>query len=420
MRHTPLAEQMRPKDFQSIVGQEHLLGPNGFITRSVEKERAQSLILCGPPGCGKTSIARLYAKAFSLHFHSLSAIFSGIADLKKIVMEAKALPLWHSRTLVFVDEIHRFNKAQQEAFLPFLEDGTLILVGATAENPSFYLSHALLSRLQVLTLNSLAPSSLEQLLIHYEKTQKVLPLSLEARQELLQLAHGDGRYLFNMIETLHGVSEELSKEELIHLVQRRAPLYDRNHDQHYQLISALHKAIRGSDPNASLYWLCRMLQGGEDPLFLIRRLIRVASEDIGLADPQALSLAIAARDTFQMLGSPEGELVIAELVVYLALAPKSNAIYKAFNAAKLVAEQTGHLSPPKHVINPSTALMKAQDFGKGYQYDHDLPTGFSGQNYFPEELGIQEFYVPVERGFEREMQKRMDYFHRLKTRFQND
>ncbi len=416
MKHAPLAEQMRPKDFAHIVGQDHLLGPEGFITRAVQTGKPLSIILWGPPGCGKTSIARLYAQAFSLRFYALSAVFTGIADLKKIVQEAQSTSLWSSGTLVFVDEIHRFNKTQQEAFLPFLEDGTILLVGATAENPSFYLSSALLSRLRVLTLQPLTLPDLDKLLSEYEETYARLPLSDETRQQLLHLAHGDGRYLFNMVETLQGITSELSPEQLVNLVQRKAALYDRGGDQHYQLISALHKSIRGSDPNTTLYWLCRMLEGGEDPLFLARRLIRVAAEDIGLADPQALTLAVAARDSYQMLGSPEGELALAEIAVYLALAPKSNAVYMAYGEARELAKQTSHLPPPKHIINAPTRLMKAEGFGKGYQYDHDTEEGFSGQEYFPEGLHRKEFYRPVPRGFEREMQKRIQYFKRLREK----
>ncbi len=414
MKHMPLAELMRPKDFSHIVGQEHLLGPEGFITRAVQADKPLSIILWGPPGCGKTSIARLYAQAFSLRFYALSAVFTGIADLKKIVQEAQSTSLWSTGTLVFVDEIHRFNKTQQEAFLPFLEDGTVLLVGATAENPSFYLSNALLSRLRVLTLQPLNLSALDRLLTEYDKGHGPLPLSTETRQQLLHLAHGDGRYLFNMVETIQGISNELSPQQLVNLVQRKAALYDRGGDQHYQLISALHKAVRGSDPDATLYWLCRMLEGGEEPLFLARRLIRMAVEDIGLADPQALVLAVAARDTYQMLGSPEGELALAEVAVYLALAPKSNAIYTAYKEARDLARRTSHLAPPKHIVNAPTSLMKAEGFGEGYHYDHDTAEGFSGQEYFPAEVCREQFYRPVARGFEREMQKRIEYFQRLR------
>lgn len=414
MKHVPLAEQMRPKDFGHIVGQEHLLGAEGFITRAVKASKPLSIILWGPPGCGKTSIARLYAQAFGLRFYALSAVFTGIADLKKIVQEAQSTELWTTGTLLFVDEIHRFNKTQQEAFLPFLEDGTILLVGATAENPSFYLSNALLSRLRVLTLKPLEPSSLNQLLQDYEELHPPLPLTDASRQHLLHLAHGDGRYLFNMIETIQGIAEKLTPEELENLVQRKTALYDRGGDYHYQLISALHKSVRGSDPDAALYWLCRMLEGGEDPLFLARRLIRMAAEDIGLADPQALPLAIAARDSYQMLGSPEGEIALAEVTIYLALAPKSNAIYTAYGQARELARRTAHIAPPKYITNAPTPLMKKEGFGKGYVYDHDTAEGFSGQEYFPEEVPRQSFYQPVARGFEREMQKRIQYFQKLR------
>jgi putative ATPase len=413
---TPLAEQLRPSSLDEIVGQDHLLGKDGFITFIIKSGKPLSILLWGPPGCGKTSIARLYAKAFLMRFVSVSAIFTGIADLKKIIQESEEKPLLGPSTLLFVDEIHRFNKAQQDAFLPFLEKGQIILVGATAENPSFYLNNALLSRLRVLKLNALNENDLEQLLQHFEREVNPLNITVEIRQLLIRLSQGDGRYLFNLVENLQSLPKgsELDLESLKNFLQKRAPLFDRGDDQHYNIISALHKSVRGSDPDASLYWFSRMLEGGEEPLFIARRLIRMASEDIGLADPQALPLAIAARDAYEMLGSPEGELALAEVVVYLALAPKSNAIYTAFGAARELAAQTSHLDPPAIILNAPTKLMKNMGYGKGYQYDHDTPQGFSGQNYFPDGIERKQFYFPVERGFEREMIKRLDYFNKLR------
>lgn len=422
MKTLPLAEALRPQSLQEIVGQDHLLGPNGLITRAVEAGTPLSIILWGPPGSGKTSIARLYAKAFHLHFVSISAIFSGIADIKKIVKEAQEKPLFQQKTLLFVDEIHRFNKAQQDAFLPYVEDGTLILVGATAENPSFHLNSALLSRVRVLPLYPLDSVNLETLIQRYEARFSPLPLQPEARQLLIAWAQGDGRYLYNLIENMRSlppIETNLTEEELSQILHKRAPLFDRAGDQHHQLISALHKSVRGSDPDAALYWLTRMLEGGEDPLFLARRLIRMAVEDIGLADPQALPLAIAARDAYEMLGSPEGELALAEITVYLALAPKSYATYKAFNEARALAASTTHLAPPSIIVNAPTTTMKKLGYGKGYIYDQELPDAFSGQDYFPSGIKQRpEFYHPVERGFEREMKKRLDYFKQLREKKQ--
>jgi len=417
----PLAERLRPSSFDAIVGQPHLLGPTGFITRIIKKGKPLSIILWGPAGSGKTSIARLYAQAFNLRFQSLSAIFSGVADLKKIIKETEESPLFN-QLLLFVDEIHRFNKAQQDAFLPFLEKGTLILIGATVENPSFYLNDALLSRVRVLKLNPLDEPALEQLLQRYELCVKKLNLEADARHYLIQLAQGDGRYLYNLLENIENLdsTSPITTAELQEVLQARSPVYDRAADQHYNLISALHKAIRGSDPDAALYWFARMLNGGEDPLYLARRLIRVASEDVGQADPQALPLTIAARDAYQMLGSPEGELALAQIVVYLALAPKSNATYLAFKAAKQAAAETSHLNPPSTILNAHTRLMKEMGYSEGYEYDHDTPAGFSGQNYFPEEMKRQIFYEPVERGFEREMKKRIEYFNSMRKRLHKE
>lgn len=414
----PLAEELRPQSLNEIVGQDHILGETGLITRAIRSKNPLSIILWGPPGSGKTSIGRLYAKAFDLPFTSMSAIFSGVADIKKIIKETEERPLLGRSTFLFVDEIHRFNKAQQDAFLPFVEKGTLILVGATAENPSFYLNSALLSRLRVLPLHPLNTESLERLIQRYESRFEPLPLEKKARELLIAWAQGDGRYLYNLIENLRSLpeSEKIDETQLQLILQKRSPLYDKTGDQHYNLISALHKSVRGSDPDAALYWFARMLEGGEDRLFLARRLIRMAVEDIGLADPQALPLAIAARNAYEALGSPEGELALAEVVIYLSLCPKSNAVYSAYGRATDVASKTGNLDPPSIILNAPTSLMKKLGYGKGYQYDPDEADGFSGQNYFPPSMERERFYYPVERGFEREMIKRLDYFNRLRLK----
>jgi len=415
--NSPLAEQLRPKELKEIVGQDHLVGPSGFITRIVESKKPLSIVLWGPPGSGKTSIARLYAKSFSLDFKHMSAIFSGVAEIKKIVQEIDSSPLFGKQVVLFVDEIHRFNKAQQDAFLPFVENGKIILIGATAENPSFYINKALLSRVRVLTLNPLDENSLNILLKRYETKKGVLTLDEEARVYLLLQAQGDGRYLLNLVENIEGVKSTIrTVDELKEYIQTKAALFDKGGDQHYNLISALHKSVRGSDPDASIYWFARILEGGEDPLYLARRLIRMAVEDIGIADPQALPLAIAAKTAYESLGSPEGELALAQVVIYLALAPKSNAAYNAYNQARALAKETAHLSPPKIIINAPTKLMKELDFGKDYIYDHDLKNAFSGQNYFPEQMPRQIFYEPKERGFEREMVKRIAYFKTLRRK----
>ncbi len=419
MNMTPLAEKMRPQTLHEVVGQDHLISSFGLIQKIIDSKRPLSIILWGPPGCGKTSIARLYAKAFNLRFEILNASFSGIADIRKIVKEIEDNPLFGLNTLLFVDEIHRFNKAQQDAFLPYVEKGTIILVGATAENPSFYLNKALLSRVRVLTLHPLDKSSLLQLIDQYEKKFSPLNITTDAKEHIAAMSQGDARYLFNLIENILSVpkvNQPLTISDLQSILQRRQSLFDKEGDSHYNLISALHKSVRGSDPDASIYWFTRMLEGGEEPLFLARRLIRMASEDIGLADPQALPLAIAAKDAYEMLGSPEGELAIAQVVVYLALAPKSNALYTAYGKATEQAAKTNHLPPPNIILNAPTPLMKQVGYGKGYEYDHDLSTGFSGQNYFPDDLPRQSFYHPVERGFEREMQKRMAYFDSLREK----
>lgn len=414
---SPLAEKMRPATLEDVVGQDHLVGPQGFLTKIIKSGKPLSIVLWGPPGSGKTSIAKLYAKAFNIPFYSISAVFSGVADIKKIVKEIEESPLM-PQAVLFVDEIHRFNKAQQDAFLPFVEKGTIVLVGSTAENPSFYLNDALLSRLRVLSLKPLGEFSLNQILLRYESLFGPLPLTQDAREMIIFSAQGDGRFLLNLIENLQGINPEkpLNANELQNDLQRRAALYDRQGDQHYNMISALHKAVRGSDPDAAMYWFARMLEGSEDPLFLARRIIRMACEDIGLADPQALPLCIAAKDAYEMLGSPEGELALAEAVVYLALAPKSNAVYTAYENARELASQTTHMSPPPIILNAPTKLMKNMGYGKGYLYDHDMEEAFSGQNYFPNGLERKEFYYPVERGFEREMKKRKEYFNKLRKK----
>ncbi|WEJ57124.1 replication-associated recombination protein A [Devosia sp. FJ2-5-3] len=415
----PLADQLRPRTLDEVIGQEHLLGPNGTLRRMLASGRLGSLILWGPPGTGKTTVARLLADQIGYKFEQISAIFSGVADLKKVFEKARFERLSGHRTLLFVDEIHRFNRAQLDSFLPVMEDGTLVLVGATTENPSFELNAAMLSRAQVLRFQSLGPEDLEKLIGRAETLLGTnLPLTEEARHTLLGLADGDGRALLGLVEEILAsvaANETLDANSLLTIVQRRAPIYDKAQDGHYNLISALHKTIRGSDPDAALYYFARMLDAGEDPLFLARRLIRMASEDVGLADPQALPLAIAGRDAYQMLGSPEGELSLAQVVVYLALAPKSNAVYTAYKSAVSIAKSTGSPMPPMVILNAPTKLMKGEGYGDGYIYDHDTPEAFSGQEYFPEKIGRQAFYEPVERGFERDLRKRMDYFARLRA-----
>lgn len=401
-----------------VIGQRHLLGEDGILTRMLDADSLGSLVFWGPPGTGKTTVARLLAGATKLSFQQISAIFSGVADLKKVFETARARRLSGQGTLLFVDEIHRFNKAQQDSFLPVMEDGTITLVGATTENPSFELNAALLSRARVLTFKSLEAEDLESLLARAEgETQTRVPLDEEARESLLRMADGDGRALLTLAEEVWRsarAGEVFDAEGLQNVVQRRAPIYDKSQDGHYNLISALHKSVRGSDPNAALYYLCRMLDAGEDPLFLARRLVRMASEDIGLADPQALSVTIAAKDSYDFLGSPEGELALAQACVYLATAPKSNGVYTAYKSAMRTAKSAGSLVPPKHILNAPTKLMKSEGYSEGYQYDHDTPAGFSGQDYFPTELGRKEFYDPPERGYEREIRKRLAYWDKLR------
>ena len=414
----PLAERLRPARLDEVVGQEHLTGPEGAIGRMVEAGRLSSIILWGPPGTGKTTIARLLADAVGLRFVAISAVFSGVADLKKLFAEAREQARAARRTLLFVDEIHRFNRAQQDGFLPYVEDGTVILVGATTENPSFELNAALLSRCQVLILNRLDPAALEKLLQRAEAVEgRALPLLPAARDALAGSADGDGRLLLNQAETLFSIEleEPLDPAALSGLLHRRVAVYDKDREGHYNLISALHKSLRGSDPQAALYYLARMLVAGEEPLYVLRRLVRFASEDVGLADPQALVQCLAAKDAYDFLGSPEGELAIVQACLYLATAPKSNAAYTAQKAAWRSARDTGSLMPPKTILNAPTRLMKDIGYGRGYAYDHDAPDGFSGDDYWPEEMSAQTFYRPVERGFEAKIAERIAYWERLRA-----
>lgn len=413
----PLPDRLRPTRLQEVVGQEHLLGPDGAITRMLNGHRLSSMILWGPPGCGKTTLARLLADRTDLHFEPLSAIFSGVADLKKVFAAAKERRVAGQGTLMFVDEIHRFNRSQQDAFLPVVEDGTITLVGATTENPSFELNAAVLSRAQVFVLNRLDSAALAKLVARAERTiGQTLPLTPDARAALIAMADGDGRFVLTLCEELMALTIDtpLEPAQLVQTVQRRAPVYDKAQDSHFNLISALHKSLRGSDADAALYWFARMLAGGEDPRYIARRLTRFAAEDIGLADPAALPQAIAGWEAYERIGSPEGELALAQTVLYLATAPKSNATYVAYKAAAKAASDTGSLTPPAHILNAPTTLMKDLGYGAGYAYDHDQDDGFSGQSYFPPGMDRQRFYRPVERGFEREIAKRLAYWAKLR------
>jgi putative ATPase len=414
----PLADRLRPQKLDEVAGQDHLLGSEGALTRLIRAGSLGSLIFWGPPGTGKTTVARLLAKEVKLAFIQISAIFSGIADLKKVFEEARKRRATGQGTLLFVDEIHRFNRTQQDSFLPVMEDGTITLIGATTENPSFELNAALLSRARVMTFQPLDEAALEKLLKRAESIEaRPLPLDAEARAALLRMADGDGRAVLTLAEEIWRAAkpgEIFDVAGLTEIVQRRAPIYDKAQEGHYNLISALHKAVRGSDPDAALYYLARMLDAGEAPLFLARRIVRMAVEDIGLADPQALVVANAAKDAYDFLGSPEGELALANAVIYVATAPKSNAAYRAYGEAMRIAKDHGSLMPPKIILNAPTKLMKSEGYGSGYHYDHDEPEAFSGQDYWPEALGRQKLYEPVDRGFEREIKKRLDYWERLR------
>lgn len=416
----PLADRMRPSKLDDVVGQDHLVGKDAPLERMIKSGKINSFILWGPPGCGKTTIARILAEYTNLYFEQISAVFSGVADLKRVFQYAEERRRNQGKgTLLFVDEIHRFNKSQQDGFLPYVENGTVILVGATTENPSFELNSALLSRCQVFVLNRLTVDDFEELLSRAEKNEgKKLPIDEEARNFIKEIADGDGRYILNIAENIWSYAKEgeiFSKDQIIKIIRSRAPIYDKGRDGHYNLISAVHKSLRGSDVDAALYWAARMLIAGEDPLYLLRRLLRFSIEDVSLADPNAVNQAISCIQTYERLGSPEGELAIMQLVAYLATAPKSAGVYKAMHKVYDTAKKTGSLMPPKHILNAPTKMMKNLGYSDGYIYDQDLEDGFSGQNYFPDDMKRQKFYYPVERGFEREIKKRIEYFDKLRA-----
>ena len=419
----PLADRIRPQELDEIVGQEGLVGPEGSLTQLMAQGRTPSMVFWGPPGTGKTTLARIVAQKSDLHFEQLSAIQAGVADLKKIFAAAKMRHQEGKSTLLFVDEIHRFNRAQQDTFLPYIEDGTIILFGATTENPSFDLNAALLSRCQIMVLNRLENPDLEQLVMRAEELEDVV-LNIEdgALDMLLNMADGDGRFLLNMVEQLFAVNDTdkaITAEQLQIITQKRAANYDKNKDGHYNLISALHKSVRGSDVDGALYWFGRMLDAGEDPRFLARRIVRMASEEVGMADPQALPQTLAAMEAYEFLGSPEGELALAQALVYVTTAPKSNAVYTAYKASRKFVKQNGNYMPPKHILNAPTQMMKDQGYNDGYQYDHDCPDAFSGQEFFPDEIERVQFYQPVERGFERDIAKRLNWWHKLRQTRKN-